>query len=88
MRATVRGRFWIELGLAALFAVSAILTLLIPDWVEVFFGIEPDEGSGTLEIAITVGLLVLAVLFTLAARIEIRTATASRDRRTTEIADR
>jgi hypothetical protein len=88
MRATLRGRFWIELGLAALFAVSAILTLIIPDWIEVFFGIEPDEGSGALEIAITVGLLVLVVLFTLAARIEFRAAATSRARPTSDAADR
>ena len=74
MRASLRGRFWIELGLAALFAISAILTLLVPDWIEVFFHIEPDQGSGAVERGVTIALLVLTVVFALAARLEFRNA--------------
>lgn len=67
-----RARFWIEAGLAAVAAGLAVLTLLMPDWIEAVFGIEPDEGNGTLEFAITGVAIAAAVTFALAARTEWR----------------
>jgi len=48
----LRMRFWFQ-GVAALTAAFlAALTAVRPDWIELFFGIEPDEGSGSLELLI------------------------------------
>jgi len=80
MRSTVHRRFWLELALSGLFAVAAVLTAIIPEWVEVFFGIEPDAGGGAFEVAMTVGLLVVAVVFALVARIEFRGGSLARRR--------
>jgi hypothetical protein len=80
VRSTVRWRIWLELGLSVGFAITALLTVIVPDWIEVFFGIEPDEGNGTAEVGVTVILLVLTVLFALAARVEIRSRSLARAR--------
>jgi hypothetical protein len=58
---TRRTRFWIEAALAAASAALLIVTLLVPDWIEEVFKIDPDEGSGALEWAI-VGLFAAATI--------------------------
>ncbi len=80
MRSTVRWRLLLELGLSVGFAFTALLTVIIPDWIEVFFGIEPDEGSGAAEVSVTVILLVLTFLCALAARLEVRSLSLARAR--------
>ena len=55
--------FWIELGLAGISAFLAIITLVWPDWIEIVFGIDPDQSSGSLERAIVGISFVLAVAF-------------------------
>ncbi len=82
MRSIVRRRFWIELRLAAIFLVGAILTASIPDWIEVFFGIEPDEGGGGFEVGVTVALVLAAIALAVAARLEFRAASSVRLRLT------
>jgi hypothetical protein len=72
----VRIRFWIEAALAAISGILAVLTLVVHDWVEVIFGVEPDEGSGSFEVWVTVIAIALTVVFALVARIEWRRATA------------
>jgi len=66
--------FWIELGLAAISAFLAIITLLWPDWIEIVFNIDPDVGNGSLERAIVGLSFVLAVAFFALARREWRRA--------------
>jgi hypothetical protein len=39
-----------------------LLTLAVPDWIEVLFGIEPDGGSGEAEWMIVLALAGAAVL--------------------------
>jgi hypothetical protein len=72
----LRGRFWIELVLSALSLLLTIGTILVPDWIEVIFHIEPDEGGGSLEALITVVAVAVTVAFVLAARFEWRRASA------------
>jgi hypothetical protein len=61
MKRSPRRRFWVAVGLDALSAILFLLTLLIPDWIEAVFRVDPDQRSGSLEWAI-----VAALFFTIA----------------------
>jgi hypothetical protein len=61
-------RWHIESGLAALFAALAILTAVVPDWIEAVFGVDPDHGTGYLEWLIVVVAGLIAIVVALAAR--------------------
>jgi len=65
-----RARFWVEVGLAAITAVTCLVTVVWPTWIEAVFGIDPDRGSGELEWAIVVGLAVASVTLGVLARVE------------------
>jgi hypothetical protein len=67
---SVRRRFWIEAILAAVTAVMLILTLVVPDWIEVLTGVEPDGGDGGLEWVLALGFAVGSVVFSALARLE------------------
>jgi len=45
----LRARFWIEVLAAVLCGLLAILTLIVEDWIEVLFGVDPDAHSGAAE---------------------------------------
>ena len=47
--ARMRTRFWIEVSAAVLCGVFAFLTLIVRDWIEVVFRVDPDTQSGTAE---------------------------------------
>jgi hypothetical protein len=66
----LRLRFWIETALAALGFLLLALTLVMPDWIEFFFGINPDAGSGAAEWAIGLFLLLISVTSSFLARAE------------------
>jgi protein-S-isoprenylcysteine O-methyltransferase Ste14 len=54
---------------AVAFGALTVLTLLVPDWIEVVFGVEPDGGSGAAEWLIVTGLgLVTLILAALSVR--------------------
>lgn len=69
---TIRRRYWFELGLAVLAGALAVLTLVNREWIEVFFGIDPDEGSGALEWGIVFALGGVALISAVVARAERR----------------
>jgi Mg2+/Co2+ transporter CorB len=54
-------RFWVAVGLAIASGSLTLLTFFFPTWIELFFGIEPDRGSGTLEAALALLPLVTLV---------------------------
>ena len=62
----MRARFWIEVFAAVLCGLLAILTLIVADWIEVLFGVDPDAHSGTAEWLVVVllgaGVVVSALL--------------------------
>jgi hypothetical protein len=73
---TIRRRYWFELGLAVLAGALAVLTLVNREWIEVAFGVDPDQGSGALEWGIVFALAGIAVISALAARGERRRVAA------------
>jgi hypothetical protein len=71
-----RGRFGIEVTLAILGAALFMLTLVRRDWIEEVFGVDPDRGSGALELLIAGALLTVALTAGWLARSEWRRALA------------
>jgi hypothetical protein len=67
-----KSRLIIETALAAIFAVIFAVTLLWPDWIELVFGADPDQGNGAAEWAIVAVSGSLAVVSILIARTEWR----------------
>jgi hypothetical protein len=74
--AGVRVRFWIETVAAVASGVLAVLTIFVPDWIEVT-GWDPDNHSGAAEWWVVAALAVVAVASAVAARLEWRHATAT-----------
>ena len=67
MRNALKWRFWLETGIAIVSGMLFIITLVQRDWLEIVFGVDPDNRNGTLEWLIVGALLVVTVtLFTLA----------------------
>jgi len=64
--AQMRARFWIEVSAALLCGFLAFLTLIVEDWIEVVFRVDPDAHSGTAEWLIVLllgaGVVVSALL--------------------------
>lgn len=62
----MRARFWIEVATATVCGLLALLTLIVGDWIEVVFRIDPDAHSRTAEWLIVVllgaGVIVSAVM--------------------------
>lgn len=78
MRRNFRPLFWIEVGLAALTGVLALITPIFPDWIEFVSGWDPDQHDGSVERMIVVGLFVVTIAMVAAATVEWRrTAAAS-----------
>jgi hypothetical protein len=71
-------RFWLEAAAATLGTVLFGLTLVTREWFEALTGVDPDGGSGALEVVIAVGLLAVAVVSALGARRTLQRATAGR----------
>ena len=68
----LRQLFHVEVALAIVFACACFVTFLWPDWIELVFGPDPDQGSGAAEWGIASALGLLAVLCCLLARVEWR----------------
>ena len=78
MRRNFRPLFWIEVGLAALTGLLALITPVFPDWIEAVSGWDPDQHDGSVEWMIVIGLFVVTVALVAAAALEWRrTASAS-----------
>ena len=67
MRNALRRRFWLETGMAIVTSMLFAITLVQRDWIEIIFGVDPDNRNGVLEWLIVGALLVVMItLFTLA----------------------
>ncbi len=63
----VRARFWVRSLASAFAAALAVVTVLVPDWIEGAFGVRPDAGGGELEWFVVGALAVVAVALGVAA---------------------
>jgi hypothetical protein len=71
---TQRRRFWFESGLSVMAASLAVLTLMLPNWIEAVSTYDPDHGDGMVEAVIVVVLALVAAVASVLARWEWRTA--------------
>ena len=77
MRRNFRPVFWIEVSLAAITALLALVTPVFPDWIEAVSGWDPDQHDGSVERMIIVGLFVVTLVLVAAATVEWRRTAAS-----------
>ena len=61
MKQTLRRRFWVEAALAMLSAISAFLTALWKDWIEIVFRVDPDHHSGALEVVVILAFIAATI---------------------------
>jgi hypothetical protein len=66
----------LKLALAGTSGFLALLTLVVPDWIEAVFHIDPDGGNGSLEWLIVAVFVAATAVFGLLARAELRARTA------------
>ena len=67
----MRRQFWAAVVLGGISAVLATVTLISREWIELF-GVDPDNGDGSLEWAIVIVTAVIAAISLGWARLEWR----------------
>jgi len=70
----MRRRFYVESGLSAASLILLVITLVNREWIEAVFGVDPDQGNGSLEWLVTAVLTVVTVVGAVSARVEWRRA--------------
>ena len=70
-------RYIIEIGLAALSLTVFVATLIWSEWIEIIFGVDPDQGDGSIEWLIIAMATVSALVAILLARSDRRRLRAS-----------
>lgn len=61
MKKGLRVWFYAEAILGSLASLLFVYTLFTRDWIENLFHVDPDQGSGYVELLIVAGLLLLAL---------------------------
>jgi hypothetical protein len=64
----LRTRVRLEVALACLSAGLFAVTLAYPEWIEALTSLDPDAGSGALELLVSAALVGVAVVLALLAR--------------------
>jgi predicted membrane channel-forming protein YqfA (hemolysin III family) len=77
MTSNVRTLFWIEVAVASLCGFLAVLTIFSRDWIEALTGYDLDQHDGSVEWMMVVGLALVCILLSLAARTEWRRSRAT-----------
>ena len=62
MRKRSRARAWLATVSAVVGVGLCVLTLVWSEWIELLFGVDPDGGSGALELMVAGAFLVASVL--------------------------
>lgn len=69
---TSRRRFslmlWLEGALSVIAGILAVITAIVPDWIERLTGAHPDSGKGEFEWVFVLILAVVSLVFGYAAR--------------------
>jgi hypothetical protein len=55
-------RFWVEMVLGLISAALLALTIVVPDWMEVLFGLAPDAGDSSAEWRLVLSCATVSVL--------------------------
>jgi len=74
IRSRVSGRFRAAAIGGSVTGFLLVLTLVWREWIEILFHVDPDNGSGALEVAIVVACATATLLFGVLARREWRRA--------------
>jgi tetrahydromethanopterin S-methyltransferase subunit E len=77
MRNALKRRFWLETGLATITGMLFVITLVWRGWIEIVFGVDPDQGNGALEWLIVGALLVVTITLLILASYEWRRTRAA-----------
>lgn len=65
----LRLRFWVETVTALISFTLLVITILAHDWLEIVFGVDPDQHSGSVErLIVLVSLSVMVAAVALARR--------------------
>jgi hypothetical protein len=62
MQNRLPAKIWVEIALGMISASLLALTILLPDWMEVLFGLAPDAGDGSTEWGLALSLATFSVL--------------------------
>jgi hypothetical protein len=68
--------FWVKITAGSVTAALFLITLIARDWIEMLFGWDPDQHSGSVEWLIVGGLLLVTMILFTAAGVEWRRAPA------------
>jgi hypothetical protein len=68
----IRRRFLIEAGLGTATFVLMVVTLVWHDWIEIVFGVDPDNHNGVFEWLIVAILALVTITLAVLARIDFR----------------
>ena len=74
MKIALRWRFWLETAMAIVTSLVFVFTLVQRDWIEIVFGVDPDQGNATLEWMIVGALLLVTITLFILASYEWRRA--------------
>jgi hypothetical protein len=58
-----RRLFWVAVGAATITGTLALTTAMVPDWIELVFGWDPDHGDGSIERWLVIWLIVAGLCF-------------------------
>ena len=74
MSRNLPARFWFEAITAVVGMTLFVVTLFTREWFELLTGLDPDGGSGSLELGLALALLAISAASALAARRHYRLA--------------